>query len=114
MKVQHHFTVLAALCGAGLLVSGCDADRNRDAGAPAVRVERSTGQKVDDKQLTGQVKDALEENAAYKFPDVRVETYGGKVQLSGFVATREQKEAAEAIARRLAGADHVENKISVK
>ena len=112
MKRKHLATVLAPLCAAALLGIACDA--NRDAGAPDIATERSAGQEVDDKQMTGAVKEALDENIAYKFPNVEVSTYGGKVQLSGFVVTGEQKDKAEEIAEAIAGGASVENKITVK
>lgn len=100
------------VCVAALLLTACDNDADMG-GAPTTTV-RSTGERVDDKQVSSTVKDALEDNVAYKFPDVQVQTYGGKVQLSGFVATHEQKEAAEKLAKQVAGNDNVENKITVK
>ena len=49
-----------------------------------------------------------------KFPDVKVNVYDGKVQLSGFVQTREQKAKAEDIAKATTTGVTVENKITVK
>jgi hyperosmotically inducible periplasmic protein len=112
MKVQKVLTCIVPVCAATMLFTACDRDRNM--GNAPVGVERSTGQKVDDKQIATRVKDALDENVAYKFPDVKVNTYNGKVQLSGFVATREQKQQAEDVANRMVGSANVENKISVK
>ena len=112
MKRKQIARLLVPLCAASLLGIACDV--NRDSGAPGVATERSSGQKVDDKQLTSSVKEALEENSAYKFPDVEVNTYGGKVQLSGFVVTPEQKGRAGEIAESIAGEASVENKITVK
>jgi osmotically-inducible protein OsmY len=112
MKVQTVLTWVVPVCTAAMLVSGCD--RNRNMGAPAPAVERTTGQKMDDKSLNGKVKDALHDNTAFKFPDVEVNTYNGKVQLSGFVTTREQKQQAEDLAKAIVGSGNVENKISVK
>jgi osmotically-inducible protein OsmY len=112
MKLQKVLTCVTPVYAAAMLLTACDRDRNM--GNPPVTVERSTGQKIDDKQMASRVKDALDENAAYKFPEVKVSTYNGKVQLSGFVATREQKQHAEDVANRLVGSANVENKISVK
>jgi hyperosmotically inducible protein len=112
MKVQKVLTVIVPICTATLLVTGCD--RNRNMGAPAPAVERTTGQKMDDKSLNSKVKDTLKDNTAYKFPDVEVNTYNGKVQLSGFVTTQEQKRQAEDLAKAVVGSGNVENKITVK
>ena len=113
MKLRTLFvTSLLPVCSAALLIVGCDRDRNM--GAPAGEVKRTTGQKVDDKDLSSKVKSALDDNAAYKFPDVKVNTYNGKVQLSGFVQTRDQKSKAEEIAKATTSGVTVENKITVK
>lgn len=113
MKLRTVFvTSLLPVFSAALVVTGCD--RNRDVGAPAREVNRTTGQKVDDKELGSRVKSALEDNAAYKFPDVKVNVYNGKVQLSGFVQTRDQKTKAEDVAKSTANGMTVENKITVK
>lgn len=83
-------------------------------GRPAAETERTVGQKWDDKDLGSRVKNALDENAAYKFPEVKVNVYEGEVQLSGFVQTREQKNKAEEIAKATVSGVRVDNKITVK
>jgi len=113
MKLRTMFvTTILPVCSV-LLITGCDQNRN-SMGSPATETERTIGQKVDDKTLGSKVKDALDDNAAYKFPDVKVNVYEGKVQLSGFVQTRDQKQSAEAIAKATATGCPVENKITVK
>ena len=105
-------TTILPVCSV-LLITGCD--RNRDAmGRPINETERTVGQKVDDKELGSRVKGALDENAAYKFPEVKVNVYNGTVQLSGFVQAREQKQKAEDIAKSITTGARVENKITVK
>jgi hyperosmotically inducible protein len=114
MKLRTLFvTSLLPVCSAALIVVGCD--QNRNAGVPPGEIGRTTGQKVDDKELGNRVKNALDDNTAYKFPDVKVNVYNGRVQLSGFVATRDQKQKAEEIAKSMTGTGvTVENKITVK
>jgi hypothetical protein len=113
MKLRTLFvTSLLPVCSAALIFTGCDRERN--AGAPASETSRTVGQKVDDKEMGSRVKDALNDNTAYKFPDVKVNVYNGKVQLSGFVQTREQKTKAEDIAKSMTSGVTVENKITVK
>ncbi len=112
-----YITSLLPVASAALVIVGCDNTRRDGIGKPAVEVERTTGQKVDDKEIGGRVKDALDNNVAYKFPDVKVNVYEGRVQLSGFVATRDQKNKAEEIAKSLTRGVNgmsVENKITVK
>ena len=108
-------TKLITLCVAGSLavpvvttLTGCD--RNRD----SVQSERTSGEFVDDKALTAKVKSALHDNAEYKFDDVNVTAFKGTVQLSGFVATSDQKKKAGDIAEKVEGVKHVENNITVK
>lgn len=114
MKLRTLFvTTVVPVCSV-LLITGCDRNRDAATGSPAPAVERTIGQKVDDKTLGSRVKDALESSPAYKFPDVKVNVYDGKVQLSGFVQTREQKAKAEDIAKANTTGVTVENKITVK
>jgi osmotically-inducible protein OsmY len=114
MKLRTLFvTTVVPICSV-LLIAGCDRNRDAATGSPAPAVERTTGQKLDDKALGSRVKDALDASAAYKFPDVKVNVYEGKVQLSGFVQTREQKAKAEDIAKATTTGVTVENKITVK
>jgi hyperosmotically inducible protein len=81
------------------------------AGCAGTRYDRSTGELVDDHILRDRVADALDDQPVYKFPDVKVHTFRGVVQLSGFVATDDQKKAAAEIAQRVRGVTRVENNI---
>jgi len=89
---------------AGLLATGC-ADN---------RYEPSPGVKLDDSMTSQQVRDAFLADRQYKFEDVKVTTFQGTVQLSGFAATGDEKSRAEKIARDIPGVTKVENNISVK
>src|ERR1700722_19346063 len=83
-------------------------------GCAGTQNQRSTGQYIDDKTLQHQVRDALSDNAEYKFDNVNVDVYRGTVQLSGFVQTSDQKSQAKDIAKNVQGVSTVENKITVK
>ena len=76
--------------------------------------KRTAGEFIDDKVLVQKVKSALDDSAVYKFPDVKVNTYQGTVQLSGFVETQEQKQKAQEIARTVRGVYNVQNNITLK
>jgi hyperosmotically inducible periplasmic protein len=89
---------------AGVLTTGC-AD-NRYEPAPGVR--------LDDSMTSQQVRDAFLADRQYKFEDVKVTTFQGTVQLSGFAATGDEKARAEKIARDIPGVKNVENNISVQ
>ncbi len=83
-------------------------------GCAGNRYERSTGESIDDSATTGRVKSALGKDAMYKYSDVKVTTFKGTVQLSGFVDTSEQKSRAADIAKGVNGVTEVKNNITVK
>jgi hyperosmotically inducible periplasmic protein len=76
--------------------------------------KRTAGRYLDDKVLVQKVKSALNDSEVYKFPDVKVNTYEGTVQLTGFVDSMEQKSKAEEIARNVRGVYNVQNQITLK
>ena len=82
-------------------------------GCAGDRYHESTGEYVDDSSLTSRVKSALGDDS-YKYPGVKVTTFKGTVQLSGFVDDRAQKERAGTIAKGVQGVKEVDNNITVK
>lgn len=95
--------ITAALC-AILLVAGC-------AGSAT---DKSTGEYVDDAVITTKVKTALVQADEVGALDVKVKTYKGVVQLSGFVDSESEASQAELVAGQVAGVRRVENQIKVK
>jgi len=89
---------------------GCASDDHADRDSH----KRTTGRYIDDKVLVQKVKAALGDSDVYKFPDVKVNTYNGTVQLTGFVDTTEQKAKAEEIARNVRDVASVQNQIALK
>lgn len=83
-------------------------------GCAGNRYERSTGESVDDTATTGRVKHALSSDVVFRYPDVKVTTFKGNVQLSGFVDTTAQKDKAGDLAKMVPGVKDVENRISVR
>jgi hyperosmotically inducible protein len=83
-------------------------------GCAGNRYEQSTGEHIDDAATTSRVKGALGDAADYKYGDVKVTTFKGTVQLSGFVNTRDQKRKAGDIAKGVTGVKDVVNNITVK
>src|SRR5262249_18408896 len=57
---------------------------------------------------------ALDRAPVFKFTDVKVNTYKGIVQLSGFVETEEQRQNAGEIAEQIPMVREVMNNISLK
>jgi hyperosmotically inducible protein len=98
--------VRAWMCGvlAVALLGGCAGNR----------VERSTGEMIDDNATTLRVKNALSKDPVYKYPDVTVTTFKGTVQLGGFVESDGQKRKAEDMIRQVEGVKQVKNAISLK
>ena len=78
------------------------------------RYEQSSGERIDDHGTSSRVRAALADDSQYKYDGVNVETFKGTVQLSGFVNTRDQKNRAGDIARKVRGATNVDNNITVK
>jgi hyperosmotically inducible protein len=98
-------TIAGMLALAGL--SGCKTDEKHSS-------ELSDGRMVDDKHITERVEDGLKSDPVYKFGDINVSTYGGLVQLAGFVNTEGEKERAQSIAQNVPGVIRVENGIALK
>lgn len=95
---------LASILLALLLATGC-------ANGPQ---QESTGEYVDDAVVTSKVKAQLFRDPDVSGFQVKVETYKGRVQLSGFVDTPEQRAKAADIARGTAGVASVTNNVIVK
>ena len=99
--------VLAATAAAFL--SACASDRQQ----PEAR--RTTGEFSSDAALTAKVKSAIATDVgARTAAAINIESYRGVVQLTGFVASREQAEKAEAAAKKVEGVRSVRNDVRVK
>jgi len=67
---------------------------------------------IDDHAISMHVKNALSNDAEYKYEGVNVDTFKGTVQLSGFVDKHAQKTRANDIAKSIQGVRDVENNIT--
>lgn len=83
------------------------------AGCSSTAEHRSTGAFIDDSAITTKVKAAFVKDDVVKAIDVKVDTYNGSVQLSGFVDNAEQRVRAEQIARGVSGVRDVTNNIQL-
>lgn len=90
-----------------LTVAGCKTS-NSSSG------ERSEGRKIDDKNITSDLKESFENDSVYKLGAVGVQTFAGVVSLSGFVSVQGQKDRAQEIAQHTDGVKEVVNGITVK
>jgi hyperosmotically inducible periplasmic protein len=97
---------LAAIAVAGL--SAC-------ASSSQPETKRSTGEFTNDAALTAKVKSAIATDVgARTAAAINIETYRGTVQLTGFVASREQADQAEAAAKKVEGVRSVKNDVRIK
>jgi hyperosmotically inducible periplasmic protein len=108
MKTTFKVISLTALCAASLglasLTGGCASTPTKE----------STGEYVDDSSITAKVKTAFVKDEIVKAFDVKVETFKGVVQLSGFVNTAAEKAQAGSVAAAVPGVTDVKNNITVK
>ncbi|MGH7848449.1 MAG: BON domain-containing protein [Candidatus Binatia bacterium] len=74
---------------------------------------KSAGRNIDDASLTASVKAQLVADKAANLVRVDVDTNNGVVYLNGTVESRDQKERAEQLARRVDGVRKVVNNLQV-
>jgi osmotically-inducible protein OsmY len=74
----------------------------------------STGEYIDDTAITGKVKAALLQDKQVSGLNINVESFKGKVQLSGFAGTAEERARAVKIASDVPGVKSVTNDIRLK
>jgi osmotically-inducible protein OsmY len=95
---------MSGIFAAAALMLGCAGNTTKD----------STGQYVDDSAITTKVKSSLLGDSAVKSFEIKVETFKGVVQLSGFVDTEDQRAAATRDAMAVAGVKDVKDNLTVK
>jgi osmotically-inducible protein OsmY len=84
------------------------------AGCASSQKQESTGQYVDDTAITAKVKAAIFNEPVLKSAEINVETFKGRVQLSGFVSTRANIDRAVVVAQGVSGVTSVTNDMRVK
>ena len=100
--------LVITLCALPLLlgVTGCTTTGNE--------YQQSTGQRIDDNSTSARVRDALSDDTEYKYGNVKVTTFKGTVQLSGFVNSPDHKSRAGELTRNVEGVHYVVNNITVR
>lgn len=101
------FKTLAAFCMASVVVISIAAC------APTAKQE-GTGGYIDDTVVTTKVKSALLADNTIKSREISVETFKGRVQLSGFVSSQTEANRAVEVTRGISGVRSVENDTRVK
>lgn len=114
MKQASVFQGAARKLGALIFCLGALAMAGGMTGCAGNRYTQSTGERIDDKADSSRVRSALSADTQYKYTDVNVQTFKGVVQLSGFVNSRDQKNRAGDLARKVEGVKEVQNNITVK
>lgn len=80
----------------------------------ATRTQEGTGEYVDDTVITAKVKAAILGEPTLKAAEINVETFKGRVQLSGFVSSRPQMDTAVTVTRNVKGVTAVANDMRMK
>jgi len=103
MKIAQRFiTMLVAAAALGLAACAPTAHR------------QGTGEYIDDAVITSKVKAAFAADPTVKATEVKVDTFKGTVQLSGFVESRESAQKAVQLAREVKGVREVRNNTVLK
>jgi osmotically-inducible protein OsmY len=84
------------------------------AGCASSPKHESTGQYIDDTAITASVKAAIFNEPGLKSAEINVETFKGRVQLSGFVSSRDKSERAVQVAQSVNGVTSVANDMQIK
>jgi hyperosmotically inducible protein len=116
---------------AAVLLAGCDRETKqavteagaeirreaKEAGAQAKQslkeVGEAAGQAAGDAAITARVKAALHAEKDVKSRDINVETFQGKVVLTGKVSDQAQSQLAMQIAQSVDGVESVDNRLTV-
>jgi hyperosmotically inducible protein len=75
--------------------------------------QKSAGDMVDDGTIAASIKAGLLDNAATSTMQINVESYKGTVQLSGFVESQAEKDAAGKVASGVSGVKKVVNSLAL-
>jgi len=84
------------------------------AGCASTSKQESTGQYLDDSAIATKVKTAIFNDPSLKSAEINVETYKGRVQLSGFVSTSANVDQAVAVAKGVSGVTSVKDDMRLK
>ena len=83
-------------------------------GCASTSTQESTGQYLDDSAITTKVKAAIFNEPTLKSAEINVETFKGRVQLSGFVSSRARMDKAVTVAQGVGGVTSVKDDMRLK
>jgi osmotically-inducible protein OsmY len=104
MKYLKSMTALCTVLFMALFLSAC---------APTAKTE-GTGGYIDDTVITTKVKTALLAEKKLKSTQINVETFKGRVQLSGFVSSRADAQRAVQVTQGVAGVQSVIDSMKIR
>lgn len=83
-------------------------------GCAPTRTQEGTGGYIDDTVITTKVKAHILAEKKLKSTEINVETFKGRVQLSGFVGSTQSAQQAVEVARKVKGVTAVINNLHIK
>lgn len=83
-------------------------------GCASTATQQGTGEFVDDAVITTKVKALIIEDPLTKVLEIKVKTFKGEVQLSGFVSSQAAANRAVELARSVGGVTSVRNDMAIK
>lgn len=83
-------------------------------GCAAPSKQQTAGEYIDDTVVTTRVKAAIFDDAALRVNEIKVETFDGVVQLSGFVSSQAEINRAVQVVRGIPGVKSVKNDMRLK
>jgi osmotically-inducible protein OsmY len=101
-QIKHISVLLAALAMTAMV------------GCASTATQESTGQYVDDTAITAKVKAAIFNEPTLKSAEINVETFKGRVQLSGFVNSQGDINKTVAVTQAVTGVTSVKNDMRLK
>ncbi len=101
-QIKHISVLLAALAMTAMV------------GCASTAKQESTGQYMDDTAITAKVKAAIFNEPTLKSAEINVETFKGRVQLSGFVNSQGDINRAVALTQTVTGVTSVKNDMRMK
>ena len=84
------------------------------AGCASTRTQESAGEYLSDTAITAKVKAAILNDPELKSTEINVETFKGKVQLSGFVRSQADIRRATEVTQNVKGVKSVKNDMRLK
>lgn len=83
-------------------------------GCAPTETKQGTGEYIDDSVITTKVKAAIFDDPLTKVTEIKVKTFKGEVQLSGFVSSRDAANRAIELARGVQGVTSVKDDMQIK